>query len=83
MARFFYAGAMGAQYSTGVLAAEWKGWLEERGSLEAIRASYQDFQRLCAERNTSTNGNGEDGFFVTAQDFRQVCFMPYTVGRRS
>lgn len=72
---------MGAQYSTGILAADWKGWLEQRGSLESIRASYTDFQKLCASRNTSTNGNGEDGFFVTIEDFRQVRSAPYMVDR--
>lgn len=63
---------MGVQYSTGVMTPEWKGWLEERGSLEILRSKYQDFRRLCSSRNKSTNGNGEDGFLVTAEDFRQA-----------
>lgn len=61
--------AMGAQYSTGTLSPDWKGWLEDIGSLEILRSIYQDYRALVSSRI------GNDGFFVTAEDFRQV-FVP-------
>lgn len=57
---------MGAQYSTGVVSPDWKGWVEERCSLEQVRATYSDFQLLVSSRR------GEDGFYITHRDFLQV-----------
>lgn len=57
---------MGAQYSTGTLSPDWKGWLEDIGSLEMLRSIYQDYRALVSSRIDN------DGFFVTAEDFRQV-----------
>lgn len=57
---------MGAQYSTGVVSPDWKGWLEERCSLEHLRAIYKDFQTLISTRRD------DDGFFLSHRDFLQV-----------
>lgn len=59
---------MGAQYSTGTVSREWKGWLEERCSLEIVRAIYKDFQAVVSSRKDKRN----DEFFVRAEEFRQV-----------
>ncbi|CAM9250937.1 unnamed protein product [Hapterophycus canaliculatus] len=57
---------MGAQYSTGTLSPDWKGWLEEGCSLENIRAIYNDFRVLVSSRKD------DDVFFVSHRDFLQV-----------
>lgn len=64
---------MGAQYSLGMLAPEWEIWLDEHGSLENLRAKFQDFRRLCSSRPSyrSNNACGDD-FFITVEGFRQV-----------
>lgn len=57
---------MGAQYSTGAVSPDWKGWLEERCSLEQVRSIYSNFRVLVSSRKD------DDGFFITHRDFLQV-----------
>ncbi|CAN0055726.1 unnamed protein product [Scytosiphon promiscuus] len=57
---------MGAQYSTGTVSPDWKGWLEEGCSLENVRAIYNDFRLLVSSRRD------DDAFFVNHRDFLQV-----------
>ncbi|CAM9478757.1 unnamed protein product [Ectocarpus sp. 4 AP-2014] len=57
---------MGAQYSTGTVSADWKGWLEERCSLEHVRAIYNEFRALVSSRRD------DDGFFINHRDFLKV-----------
>lgn len=61
---------MGAQYSTGAVSPDWKGWLEERCSLEQVRATYGDFRVLVSSRRE------DDGFFITHRDFLRVGQSP-------
>lgn len=65
---------MGAQYSTGVVAPEWKSWLEERCSLEIVRGIYKDFRIVIS----SSKDRDNDGFFVTGEEFRQVRYVGFT-----
>ncbi|CAM9135722.1 unnamed protein product [Ectocarpus sp. 12 AP-2014] len=57
---------MGAQYSTGIVSTDWKGWLEERCSLEHVRAIYNEFRALVSSRRN------DDGFFIDHRDFLKV-----------
>lgn len=59
---------MGAQYSAGVLSPDWKNWLGERCSPEGIRSIYTNFRAVVSSKGDREN----DGFFVTAEEFRQV-----------
>ncbi|CAM9205777.1 unnamed protein product [Laminaria digitata] len=61
---------MGAQYSTGTTSPEWKGWLEERCSLETLRSIYQDFR--VGVSSTKDNNIDSDTFFITAEEFRRA-----------
>lgn len=61
---------MGAQYSTGTTSPEWKGWLEERCSLETVRSIYQNFR--AGVSSTRDNDIDSDAFFITAEEFRRV-----------
>eukprot|EP00903_Cladosiphon_okamuranus_P017392 g16020.t2 len=57
---------MGAQYSTGTVSPDWKGWLEDRCSLEHVRTLYNDFRELLSKRRE------DDTFFITHRDFLEV-----------
>ncbi|CAM9771530.1 unnamed protein product [Ectocarpus sp. 6 AP-2014] len=57
---------MGAQYSTGTVSADWKGWLEERCSLEHVRRIHNEFRALVSSRRD------DDGFFINHRDFLKV-----------
>lgn len=63
---------MGAQYSTGTVSADWKGWLEERCSLEHVRAIYNEFRALVSSRRD------DDGFFINYRDFLKVHYCTIT-----
>lgn len=64
---------MGAQYSTGTISPDWKGWLEDRCSLEHVRALYNDFRELVSKRKDG------DSFFITHRDFLEVTYVLHCV----